>query len=166
MNTFPLSVKTGMLSFCLVLFHMTGWSQSTTFAKPQVLSSGGQHFATANTHLDYTLGEFMVQTLDGIFRLSQGFHQPGLEAITEVVNPFFDGKIDIYPNPTSGLLRINLHVDGKFEMNIYDLQGRQMMQEVFSITTLLHLDQLYPGPYLLNITHHGYRVSASLINKM
>ena len=134
--------------------------------KPQVLASGGAHFQSSSLHLDYTLGEFMVKTLDGSERLTQGFHQPGLEFITHVLDPFFENKIKIYPNPVSEFLAIIIEEEGNYEIQISDLQGRTIKSIAGDMQLRLSLQDLAPGMYVLTISHHHQLIQAALIDKI
>lgn len=59
--------------------------------------------------------------------------------------------VDVYPNPTSGLLKLDLPQNANLnQLNIYDLNGRLLMQFDEGLNQI-QLNQLEPGMYLLEL---------------
>jgi photosystem II stability/assembly factor-like uncharacterized protein len=71
----------------------------------------------------------------------------------------------VYPNPTSGLLRVDLPQNAKTaQVVLYDLHGRQVLQQTGNTLNLtLDLSALPNGMYLLKVQGHGWLQSARVI---
>lgn len=135
------------------------------YVAPEALTSGGNHFKTINLHLDYTFGEFMVKTLDGSSRLTQGFQQPGLESITPVTDPSFNGKIEMYPNPFAEVLYVKVEDTGIFKLILSDIQGRIITHSSFSGQIKIAVDGLASGIYVVHLEQSENRIQSSLFIK-
>jgi len=92
---------------------------------PTVVASAGKHTSNANLQLSYTVGEVAVTTATGGSSiLTQGFHQP-LEVNTGITEGSFEGRISVFPNPTSRELFVETESEyGKINGVIVDIQGR------------------------------------------
>ena len=105
----------------LFLSLSSGWVQSQSLS-PEVIATAGEHFATANAQLSWTLGEPVIETYapggnpkgyhlpgfpmgepvgetyapgGGTFQLTQGFHLPAWKAL---------------PSPLDSLLKVTMNV--------------------------------------------------------
>lgn len=99
----------------------------------QVQASAGGSGQIADRDFAWTLGETMIATYD--LALSQGFHQPecGGDFSVSAPEPFFDGQIRVFPNPTSGFLSISisqghLKYGNQLQASVFDLYGQLAMQ--------------------------------------
>jgi hypothetical protein len=154
-----------LIAFLFISFFGTTLRAQSSVT-PQVLASSGRHLENVEVHLDFTLGEFMVQTIGNDPKVTQGFHQPGLEMINQVVEPSFEGKVSVYPNPFQTELDIKINDQREFCINISDLKGTVMMRQKFSAETRLNLTTLEPGMYTILITLKDARIYSGVIEKI
>jgi hypothetical protein len=137
-----------------------------------VYSSNGASVKAGNIWLDYTIGEMAVVTYTtGSIVLNQGFQQVYNTTIS-VLNLSPSVKINVYPNPTSGRLEIDIPdemVNNSF-YKLTDITGRLISGESNSNPVLviknnvLNISDLPYGIYLLSIqipdsnTSYIYRI--------
>lgn len=71
----------------------------------------------------------------------------------------------VYPNPTNGLLRVELPATAQdATCSIFDLQGRQLWQQALSLhTNTLDLSNLPAGMYLLQLRGDGWMQRARVV---
>lgn len=90
-----------------------------------------------------------------------------LESIvgTEEVSPDAITPAKVYPNPTDGLLRVDLPQDaGTAQVLLFDLHGRQVQQQIANTPNLtLDLSTLPSGMYLLKVQGDGWVQSARVM---
>jgi len=90
-------------------------------------------------------------------RLSLGIKPPG--------NNSLGIEINIYPNPATGYITINLPESiTEFSYELFDLQGRLIfagMEE--NNKTAVFLANLQPGLYVLNVRANGYAIQQKII---
>lgn len=84
--------------------------------------------------------------------------------LTEMVSDIFQVEqlpvsLDIYPNPVQDQLNLSIQSDisGSFDLNIYDLKGQLLQQEVISLSATtqqqnIQVNDLPKGNYLLQLT--------------
>lgn len=73
------------------------------------------------------------------------------ELVTSIDDPSATNKITVYPNPTSGLVRISGIISAKgADYTLVDLQGK-MVQRGSVINSSVDISNLIPGTYILNI---------------
>lgn len=97
--------------------------------------------------------------LDDVFILkmdSTGSHSPNIAGIDEIVNQI---KLEIYPNPTSDLLKvkINNYQKENYTLSILDMSGQIMGRLMIDSDYSVHnLGNLASGLYILHLhdTHH------------
>jgi hypothetical protein len=63
----------------------------------------------------------------------------------------FQKSINVYPNPAGELLNIDLVLGGKFEVEIYNMVGRQVSKATGEVSLQLNTSDLASGIYLLKI---------------
>ena len=70
-----------------------------------------------------------------------------------VIENNFKKNINVYPNPTNGLVKINLsEVNTSFSIHINDLTGRLVYESKYNKTEILEIDlNIQPGIYFLTI---------------
>lgn len=135
-----------------------GFSQQLS---PSVVASGGDVSRSATISLEWTLGEFAVESVSSDRSLyTQGFHQPYLQvkeihtatAATEMT----DYKITIAPNPVQSVLNVNLQqfLSERLSLSLVDLYGRRVMTKIVegkSTSSLVDMSGMISGIYLLEI---------------
>lgn len=145
----------------MVLFPIGLTAQSTLF-NHNVISASGKSLKSDSYELNFTLGEFLIETFnssDGI--LSQGFHQ-NIISISTSTSPSLN-LIDILaisPNPTKGNLNLSSRSQKlvAIEVRLYDVTGRQLFKEHHRLgqeKVELDLSKLSRGPYFLEVVNVG-----------
>jgi hypothetical protein len=70
-----------------------------------------------------------------------------------------DKQIRIYPNPSDGIITIEIKNEGNALMEIYNLNGTQMLSKVFnSKIEKIDISDFEPGIYLLKVIHRDIAV--------
>ncbi|MEL6671099.1 MAG: T9SS type A sorting domain-containing protein [Bacteroidota bacterium] len=127
-----------------------------------VMSPAGGAMATPGWHLEYTLGEAIVGTVQsGTFTLNQGFNQTNPPYSTSIEESFaVFVQYRIYPNPTQDWLSLHLEAEKPIDIKaeIWDMRGRhtqiegQRWQRQQEIDTTFDLSTLGEGTYLLRLS--------------
>ena len=68
------------------------------------------------------------------------------------------GNINIYPNPTTGKVNIEIKdlFQGEASISLFDIQGRKLLEEKMNTAqTILNIDGFNKGLYLLNVSLQG-----------
>ena len=139
------------LFFPLIIFGQT--------TSPSLISSSGDSYSNANVHMDYSIGEIVIETflppaapLPLVYNiLTQGFHQEILYIHTEVVELEIVSKV--YPNPTTSILIVELEQNVTADLLVYDINGRLVLKDTLKDEQKKQLDFsfLKQGNYLLHI---------------
>ncbi|MDX2247859.1 MAG: T9SS type A sorting domain-containing protein [Bacteroidia bacterium] len=146
----------------------------------QVLGTTGHWGQVGQYSLSYTAGETITTTLittNGKLVLTQGFQQPDAKGtfvgIDEEVKLPVSYKI--FPNPTSGVLQVEMSADkpAVVKIDIYDMRGRktsvplQRIQFSGTRTTIFNLEALADGIYMLNFRNdEGELIQSEKIQKI
>ncbi|MBI1288667.1 MAG: T9SS type A sorting domain-containing protein [Flavobacteriales bacterium] len=167
--------KTKMMKFLTALsiaaLPFFGMAQSVD---QQVIASAGEHFDNGTTQLSWTLGEVMIDTYDnGTNILTQGFHQTEL-TVTAIEETLANIRMNLYPNPTSEFLNIDLgNNDKDINLQLFDMSGKLIHQAViyaYQNRFVLPMNEVATGKYLVqmrtddgkfNTTHRVLKVGLS-----
>lgn len=150
---------------------MLGMAQSIS---PEVIASAGEHFDNGTTQLSWTLGEVVIDTYDnGTNILTQGFHQTQL-TVTSVEESLSDVRMNMYPNPTSEFLNIELgNNENDINLQLFDMSGKLVHKDVinaYDTKYVLPMQSVATGNYLvqmqsvdgkMNTTHKVMKVGVS-----
>lgn len=132
----------------LLLLFSKSWAQ-------EVISSAGANHSSPNLQVSWTIGEPMVETFTGGGTiLTQGFHQSKLVITAIDPLPLAGFELEVYPNPTSGVIKIKLNKGNisKLRFFLYNSQGEQILRQEFSNQTeQINMQLLAPGYYILKI---------------
>lgn len=153
----------------LALLPFFGMAQSI---EPQVIASAGEHFDNGTVQLSWTLGEVMIDTYDnGTNILTQGFHQTEL-TVTSIEENLSNIRLNLYPNPTSEFLNIELgNNDKDINLQLFDMSGKLIHRDVITAYTnkfVLPMNAVATGKYLvqmqsedgqMNTTHQVVKVA-------
>ena len=76
---------------------------------------------------------------------------------TTSVNEISDAKfeINIYPNPISDKLNVQINNYEQTEIILYDLSSRELLQQTFTNTTTINTEQLATGMYLYTVRNRN-----------
>jgi hypothetical protein len=163
----------------LILFGLTV-IVSTQLARSQqlersVLSSQGGISSSSSIIMDWTLGEPFIDWQERAgFDLSEGFHQPSLEAILlsapgELLLPL---DVTLYPNPVNEVLNVSVvkATDEKFVLAITDIHGRSVIPQMLLLAgenREVPMGELAPGIYLATLRSiSGSRLQTYRVTKM
>lgn len=122
----------------------------------EVVTTGGDSFQANGLYFDVTIGEVVTETFSsGDVVLTQGMQQPGEAEIIISVQEFALKGLNVYPNPTSGLLTID--VEGfEADVRLTDLSGKPVKQQRLSaLHREMNLSDLPSGTYLLQVHAQG-----------
>lgn len=158
-----------VISLCTLPFF--GMSQSIA---PEVIASAGEHYDNGSVQLSWTLGEVMIDTYDnGNNIVTQGFHQTQL-TVTAIEREIVDIDMNIYPNPTSEFLNIDLGRNDKdINLQLYDMSGKLIHKDVinaYDTRYVLPMQSVATGKYLvqmqsvdgkLNTTHQVVKLGVN-----
>jgi len=75
-------------------------------------------------------------------------------------------KLTIYPNPTKGLLNVNLNalLEGETLYTIYDIQGRKIMQKSSNnMNETLNIENFTKGVYMLSIENGNNKTTKKIV---
>lgn len=134
----------------LGLSFQLGISQALTSTAGKTMSAGAYQ-------LSWSLGEPMINTYAQTHNtLTQGFHQPEIQfnSLPAATNPRNTKLLTVFPNPTSGLLKIKLdQSDPKGRLVIYNLLGDEIeIKPVPKDSWSIDISEYQPGVYLLKYT--------------
>ena len=136
------------------------WSAQIYGQDMSAMSSGSSSAQTEELEVEQTLGETFVTTMEADADVTQGFNQPQIEIVGSVQDPLFKEEIGLYPNPTLGILNIEIlknRVPGGYELTIRNEVGENLENKfsqntsAFETETILDLKNLEPGIYFLTI---------------
>ena len=141
-------MKSILIFYCLLLLSITAQAQA-------VIGSVGGSGTVGAMHLDYTVGEAMVSTINNNrTTLNQGFHQARY-VVTAVQEAFAPGTINVFPNPTSAMLQIEFKaIEFKnLRISLHDELGRSInTSKADAATWQTNLSGLGSGYYMLTVT--------------
>ena len=136
----------------LAILPFLGMAQSI---EPEVVASAGEHFDNGTTQLSWTLGEVVIDTYDnGTNILTQGFHQTQL-TVTSIEETLADIRMNLYPNPTSEFLNIELGNNEKdINIQLFDMSGKLVHKDVinaYDTKYVLPMQSVATGKYLIQM---------------
>jgi hypothetical protein len=138
-----------------------GFSQEL---KPTIIAAGGGSDKTTNISLDWTLGEFAVETISfGGKMYTQGFHQPILVVksyhsppANELITGLTGYKVFVAPNPAQSFFNVVIEDESgnNLLVTLYDLNGKKLQTKQGSgpkYTVRMNISPYASGVYLLDI---------------
>ncbi|MDF1696070.1 MAG: T9SS type A sorting domain-containing protein [Saprospiraceae bacterium] len=137
-------MKTLLPLFLTLALGQICFSQSIS---PALIASGGSVSFSNEIKVDWSIGEIAVQHKSNDITVSEGFHQ-GEELFTSVYAPDSKQKLTVYPNPNYGTLHLKGDIQNIQSIDIYDLLGTKMMR-ITDVGSSIQIDELHPGPYMI-----------------
>ncbi len=128
-----------------------GYGQTTL--RKSSLSAGGGSATSGNTYMVYSLGEIGVQeSTVGNAHLSEGFVGPDLIFLLGIEDYSQLQGVKVFPNPISDFINIEFPETGDYEIYIFDITGKQVMQRMLH-NNIAHysIKHLPAGYYLLSL---------------
>ncbi len=152
-----------LFTFFLTLLVTTGFSQ--TELRKSSLSTGGGSASSGNLYMVYAIGEIGVQeSTSGNILLSEGFVGPDLTALVGIEDYGVLNGLKIYPNPVKDMLQINLLQTGTYEVHIFDLTGKEILNRNIedSNEAQYNIANFKTGVYLLVIADRENKLAATV----
>lgn len=99
----------------------------------------------------------------------------GSLTLTETVSSLFEVKtlpvsLDIFPNPVQDILNLSIESDirGTFDLNVFNLKGQLLQQEVVQLSVTnsyqqVNVDNLPKGNYILQLTDEDKMITKKMI---
>lgn len=78
---------------------------------------------------------------------------------------FSQETFNIYPNPVSNQLNIQLNSTEKTQIEIYNILGKRVLTKTIHQSQTIQLDNLNSGVYILKLTQNNSTISKKLIKK-
>jgi hypothetical protein len=150
-----------IVTIIVLLFITLGFGQTTI--KKSSISSGGGSATVGNTSVVYTIGEIAVQeNTVGSVHLSEGFIGPDIAVLGIEDYGQLQG-VNIYPNPVETDLNISLPEYNNYELYLYDLNGKQLINTTITDEnqTIMDLSVQKTGMYLLIIVDRKNKKNAT-----
>ena len=122
-----------------------------------VVGNAGVFHSTGLGNLHWTIGEVVIERFENEIELAQGFHQLYYDfIITSDESHEVNNRLSVFPNPTSGELRLEMEWDGLAVIKLTNAQGALCQQSnIYSKTTNLDLLKYPGGMYFLTIFKDG-----------
>jgi len=146
---------------CLILVSILSNAQDVT-------STGGGEGETSTLILNWTIGEPVIETYsDTTYTITQGFQQGKLEVIKISEIESLNLKINVFPNPTSDYLSIQLEENfAEVHLSMTDLNGKTIdTDKICSKNYRYNMQNYEPGTYLLNIVVSKKMLTYKIIKK-
>lgn len=127
---------------------------------PSIISAGGGTGKTSTISLEWTMGEYAVETLTAVGKMyTQGFHQPlhiSSSSVARTSTEDIDYNISIAPNPIVNTVNFNITSTKpmKVFVTIGDASGVPHIQRNITSNTgnvAISLNHMAAGTYLLTV---------------
>lgn len=148
----------------IFLSMLVGLFSYGIMAQTTINASGGSESLAGGIH-QYSIGEMMVVDThsNGNITVTQGLLQIGSEYLEVSEEVFSNQNLAIYPNPVKNILYLEPDLEGSGELSVqlFDIQGRRILQKKFFLQSGLEkqeldLSNLSEATYMLNINFaHG-----------
>ena len=140
-----------------------------------ISATGGNTTGTGGS-VSYTIGQVACQTLSGTTgTVTQGVQQPfeiyvvsGAKGEQETVPESPVAESSVYPNPTSGNIRLVVESSGYENMRfrLYDINGTLLQdRKIESNETEISMTHLFPSIYFLKVIQNNHEVKTYKIIK-
>ena len=81
------------------------------------------------------------------------------------IGAFALNSVKLYPNPVKNRLTVECDSSSKTSIEIYDILGKRVLTSILDRTTILNLQALKAGIYIVKITQNNTSVSKKLIKQ-
>lgn len=161
----PPLMKLLLLSgFSIIISCLYGQSVS-----PFVFGCGGGVIEMNDKTLAWTFGELAIETsVATSYTLTQGFHQTIEEISLHNGTPLTPTQLAIYPNPTSGVLNLEIPITEKVHLQLVDINGKIVLQKRKENLHQIDLTDYPTGVYMALIESsngHYYSFKVTKLNQ-
>ncbi len=143
-----------MKKFLIIISILTvSFAYGQTTVKKSSISTSGGSYTNTNTTLLFTVGEIVIQEkTTGNIHISEGFIGPDINGVTGIEDYDELYGLHVYPNPVQTDLQIQLPANGTYEVHLFDLTGKELInRKINDMTMTLNLSRLPASVYLLVI---------------
>jgi len=114
----------------LILLLLVGFTYGQTQIKKSSISSGGGSASAGTITVISAIGEVAVQeNTQGTVHLSEGFIGADIAVVLGVQEFQTLQGITILPNPVNDNLNIRMEKSGIYEIYLYDINGKQLLNQ-------------------------------------
>jgi hypothetical protein len=147
-------------NFLVLLCLCISFSAMSQSPDPSIISAGGGSDKTSAISLDWTIGEYAVETITSATKMyTQGFHQPLLiESIVtaRTVSDADNYTVTIAPNPIISIVNFGITSTkpGRVFITISDVNGLIFIQKNIAVNSgnlQINMSSLRAGTYMLTI---------------
>jgi len=144
-------------AFCILTIVITTQALLAQEIQNQVIGSGGDMNLIGNAMISWTIGECVTESYCNTNCLiTQGFHQSYFKIFGIPEDHHQPLNVKVYPNPTSGLLNIDLTLlapNRSYQVILSNAEGKVLLrQEIPSDDTFqLRLHQFQDGLMILKV---------------
>ena len=126
-----------------------GYSQSIS---KQVIGSAGKTQSNSNLKVSWTAGEPVVGLMSaGGHQLGNGYYPALNLQVLKIEDNALDLQVKVYPNPTSQMLYVSHPELNSFQIQITDLNGKQVYIGTIEKEIPLDVSNYNQGMYLITI---------------
>ncbi len=144
-----------MKTIVLVLLTLPAFSQSILRS---VIAGGGDFIYGSASGIEWTLGEIATERYDHGLEspagsdLGQGFHQ-GFARLLDATHTYYRHvDLQLFPNPVYTEMHLRTDDPAPLGVRLYDMTGTLLARWSDLVQRhTFHLQQLSPGPYLLQV---------------
>jgi hypothetical protein len=137
-------------------------------AQQAIPAAGGNSSGTGGS-ISYSVGQTIYSAYAGTAgNLVQGCQQPYVFVILTSLPEATDIGLDLFPNPSSDLVKLMLDQDNPKNMSyrLYNNQGAIVQEHVITDReTILHLGSFPSAPYVLHILKDNREIKSFIIIK-
>ena len=144
-------------------------AQNEVINSPFLIASSGDTWMQENYILCFSVGELVIDTKiqQGII-LTQGFHQEENYQVTAINETLNNYAINMYPNPTSGILNIQSNEAIHADIKIKDLRGsiiKSIPKALLHNSYYIDLSNFSSGVYFLEVLFNSSNKQVYKIQK-
>ena len=132
------------LLFAILLLLITNnycFSQSS-------ISTNGTIIKNSSGSVSFTTGQLFYQNFKNQFSVYQGVQQPNVKLETLNSEQLIRNNIEVYPNPTQGILNIFSNQQEMYDYEIYDSNGKLVQKSKLS-NHQINMIQFPSGLYII-----------------
>ena len=157
------------LIILLFLLLNSVYAQNEIINSPFLIASSGDTWMQDNYILCFSVGELVIDTKiqEGII-LTQGFHQEENYQITAINETLNNYVINMYPNPTSGILNIHSNEAIYADIDIKDIRGgiiKSISKTLLHNNYYIDLSSFSSGVYFLEVLFSSSKKQVYKIQK-
>ena len=134
-----------------------------------VIGNAGDYYEHALFgNLHWTLGEVAVSRFQNGQELAEGFHQSYYDLVVSTQSPLLpDWEVNIFPNPTAGILQIRLPEEEELIAQLFSNTGQLLLtEEGIKEQHAINMAELPAGAYWLQLLAKDGRKQSYQVQKI